>query len=142
YVRDDAVVAAAKLSARYLSGRQLPDKAVDVLDTACARVKLSLSSKPAEIDSRERRLAELQRAHDALDRDRASDVEADPDEMSRIEAEIDRHMGELDGLNARWEKERALATEMVELRKKLGIGAFETGTEQAADAELLAQLDD
>ncbi len=134
YVRDDAVVAAAKLSARYLSGRQLPDKAVDVLDTACARVKLSLSSKPAEIDSRERRLAELQRAHDALDRDRASDVEADPDEMSRIEAEIDRIMGELDGLNARWEKERALATEIVELRKKLGIGAFETGTEQAADA--------
>ncbi|HEY8329989.1 MAG TPA: AAA family ATPase, partial [Pseudomonas sp.] len=49
YLRDDAVVAAAELSARYLAGRQLPDKAVDVLDTACARVRISLASAPAAL---------------------------------------------------------------------------------------------
>src|SRR5262249_22087939 len=58
YIRDSAIEAAAKLSARYISGRQLPDKAVDVLDTASARVKLSLSSKPAIIELKEKRAAE------------------------------------------------------------------------------------
>src|SRR5690606_17971197 len=49
YLRDDAVIAAAQLSARYLAGRQLPDKAVDVLDTACARVRIGLASPPEAI---------------------------------------------------------------------------------------------
>ena len=53
-IRDDAIEAAANLSARYIGGRFLPDKAIDLLDTACARVKVSLSSKPAPLEDAER----------------------------------------------------------------------------------------
>ena len=58
-ILDEAVIAAAQLSSRYISGRQLPDKAVDVLDTACARVRIGRATKPEAVDDRERRLAAL-----------------------------------------------------------------------------------
>lgn len=57
YIRDDAITAAAKLSSRYISGRQLPDKAIDVLDTACARVNISLNATPAPIEILQQQLA-------------------------------------------------------------------------------------
>ena len=60
-IRDDAVVAAAELSSRYISGRQLPDKAVDLLDTSAARVKIALSAKPDVIEDRERAMQALER---------------------------------------------------------------------------------
>src|SRR3546814_12961566 len=60
-VRDDAIVAAAELSDRYITGRLLPDKAVDLLDTAAARVRIGLGVKPAELESLESRLAGLER---------------------------------------------------------------------------------
>ncbi len=121
YVRDDAVVAAARLSARYISGRQLPDKAVDVLDTACARIKLSLSSKPSEIDSRERRIAELHRALDAIARDQRTDMAEESAEAAELQEDMARIEGELADLTARWEKEKALVSEILDLRVKLGL---------------------
>ncbi|MGV8547050.1 type VI secretion system ATPase TssH, partial [Pseudomonas aeruginosa] len=66
YLRDDAVVAAAELSARYLAGRQLPDKAVDVLDTACARVRISLAAAPENLQRLRGDLAEVERQRQAL----------------------------------------------------------------------------
>lgn len=121
YVRDDAVAAAAQLSARYISGRQLPDKAVDVLDTACARVKLSLSTKPATIDDQERRIATLQRELAALERDRTT-LGRDNPRIAEIEAEIVRIEGEKAEAIAQWEREKALVDRIVALRRELGIG--------------------
>jgi type VI secretion system protein VasG len=69
YLRDDAVVAAAELSARYLAGRQLPDKAVDVLDTACACVRISLAAAPQSLERLRGELAEGGRQRQALRRD-------------------------------------------------------------------------
>ena len=69
YLRDDAVVAAAQLSARYLTGRQLPDKAVDVLDTACARVRISLAAAPEQLEQLRTELAQGERQLQALRRD-------------------------------------------------------------------------
>src|SRR5690606_33273145 len=69
YLRDDAVIAAAQLSARYLAGRQLPDKAVDVLDTACARVRIGLASPPEAITDLRTRIAEQERQLQARQRD-------------------------------------------------------------------------
>lgn len=69
YLRDDAVVTAANLSARYLAGRQLPDKAIDVLDTACARVKNSQHAQPARLQQLASSIAEQERALNALLRD-------------------------------------------------------------------------
>lgn len=121
YVRDDAVAAAAQLSARYISGRQLPDKAVDVLDTACARVKLSLSSKPAAIDDQERRIATLRRELSALDRDRTT-LGKDNPRIAEIDAEIVRIEGEMAQATVQWEREKALVDRIVALRRQLGIG--------------------
>ena len=69
YVRDDAITAAAALSARYISGRQLPDKAIDVLDTACARVNISLNAVPASVETLQQELAAQTRELEALERD-------------------------------------------------------------------------
>ncbi|MEO1197933.1 MAG: type VI secretion system ATPase TssH [Pseudomonadota bacterium] len=135
YIRDDAVEAAARLSARYISGRQLPDKAVDVLDTACARVKLSLSTKPSIIDFREKRLAELERAHDSLTRDAANAMAGDDARLADIDEEIATIKGELEELTARWHKERDLVNEILDLRQKLGLTAFEKAPEAEAAIE-------
>ncbi|MGX1308911.1 type VI secretion system protein VasG [Amorphus suaedae] len=135
YVRDDAVVAAARLSARYLSGRQLPDKAVDVLDTASARVKLSISSKPARLDGTERRIEELTRALSAVQRDEASYIGTDAELVPELEADIARLRDEAAALTERWEKERGLIEEILSLRESLGIG----GSVEEAEKKLLEE---
>lgn len=134
YVRDDAVDAAARLSARYISGRQLPDKAVDVLDTAAARVKISISSKPDAIDAKERLIQTLEREHGALARDMASDVLKDEGQLEQLSIQMDDAATELAVLNVQWEKEHALVAEIIDLRQQLG--AILVGDEEAAVDEL------
>jgi type VI secretion system protein VasG len=143
YIRDDAVAAAAALSARYISGRQLPDKAVDVLDTACARVKLSLTTRPAELEDKERRIAVLQREHEALSRDRAVAGRVEHDRVGTIEAEIETTQGEADVLEAQWRAEAALVNEIVALRARLGAHVSEDGgpVEKDNDAATEAPAD-
>ncbi|HVA11625.1 MAG TPA: type VI secretion system ATPase TssH [Stellaceae bacterium] len=119
YIRDDAVVAAAQMSARYISGRQLPDKAVDVLDTACARVKLSLSAKPVAIDDAERRIATLVREREALARDLAADIGGGAARLAEVEAEILETSARQGELVEKWQKEKALVDRLLELRAKL-----------------------
>ncbi|MGQ9366156.1 type VI secretion system ATPase TssH [Azospirillum sp. ST 5-10] len=122
-IRDDAVVAAARLAARYITGRQLPDKAVDVLDTAAARVKLALSNKPAPIDDRERRIRELRRELDAIARDVAAGTAVE--DLATRSAELEGNIAglerELADLNVRWENEKAAVARILELRRKLGL---------------------
>jgi len=119
YVRDDAVAAAAALSARYISGRQLPDKAVDVIDTACARVKLSLTTRPAELEDKERRIAMLRREHEALTRDHLVAGLSQAERIAAIEAEIEQIQASATALEERWRAESALVSEIVALRSKL-----------------------
>ena len=99
YVRDDAVEAAARMSARYISGRQLPDKAVDLLDTAAARVKISVTSKPDHIDDRERRIKTLQREQGAIQRDIEAETRADDGRSAELEDEIAGIEKDLEVLN-------------------------------------------
>jgi type VI secretion system protein VasG len=121
YVRDDAITAAVRLSARYVAGRRLPDKAVDVLDTACTRVKLSLTTKPALIEDQERRIATLERERHAIARDRATAGAADP-RSAQIEAEIARITEEKAAAIHRWERERHLVARVVSLRDEAKAG--------------------
>lgn len=121
YIRDNAVVAAAKLSARYISGRQLPDKAVDVLDTACARVKLSLSSKPFVIELKEKRLGELQRALESLQRDHKADFSAQDLEDTGIEQEVADAKAAIAELTDRWTREKELVDQLLKIRHELGL---------------------
>lgn len=132
YIRDEAVEAAARLSARYISGRQLPDKAVDVLDTACARVKLSQSAKPPAIELGEKQLAGLNRTLDALKRDhRASSAEPDP-RLAAIADEIATLEAELEQLGDRLAEERRLVRRIVDIRSALDIQPGADGQAQAS----------
>ncbi len=134
YVRDDAVEAAARMSARYVSGRQLPDKAVDVLDTASARVKISISSKPDAIDDRERRIKALERERAAVRRDIEAETRNDDGRIAELDEEIDAIQDELDELGQRWEAERGHVERILELRQALARANAGQQTEGAAEA--------
>ena len=133
YVRDDAVMAAAQLSARYISGRQLPDKAVDVLDTACARVKLSLSSRPQALEGTERRIAMLERELAALHRDRATLGGEDNPRCAEIEADIAALRVDIQQMDARWQTEKALVERILTLRQDLN--ALQAKASDTAEGE-------
>lgn len=102
YVRDDAVVAAAQLSARYLAGRQLPDKAVDVLDTACARLRTSLSSPPADLQRLNAELAEGARRQQSLIRDAEAGVPVDEQALHALNLRLADVEREQQALQQRW----------------------------------------
>jgi len=135
YIRDNAVAAAAKLSARYISGRQLPDKAVDVLDTASARVKLSLSSKPFVIELQDKKLGELKRERDALVRDYQADFLTDDAVLAEIDERIAKEEAEIAGLTERWHKEKALVDEILEIRHELGLSLEDVTADKAASED-------
>lgn len=119
-VRDDAITAAAELAARYISGRQLPDKAVDLLDTSTARVKIMLTAKPDRMEDRERAINALEREKAALERDRQHGLAVDETRLGELDERISIIGRELAELSARWEKERELARKLVALRRELG----------------------
>ncbi len=114
FIRDEATEAAVQLSSRYMTGGQLPDKAIDVLDTTAARVRISRSSEPAEIERLSARIAALQCEEAALSRDQAADGAADRDpRLAEIQANIAGLKEELATLTARWNNEKALVEQIV-----------------------------
>lgn len=119
YLRDDAVVAAAQLSARYLAGRQLPDKAVDVLDTACARVRISLATAPGTVERLRGERAEGERQVQALRRDAEAGLAVDVDALHALEARLEQAAREQQALEALWQEQRTLAQRLLELRQHL-----------------------
>lgn len=121
YVRDDAITAAAALSARYISGRQLPDKAIDVLDTACARVNISLNAIPASVETLQQELAAQQRELEALERD-ALQQTGDKHSLANIpdlKLAMETTKEELAEQEAQWYKEKEQIQEMIALRSRL-----------------------
>ena len=109
YVRDDAVVAAAQMSARYLAGRQLPDKAVDVLDTACARVRTNRDTPPEALQRLHAEQAEGARHCQALTRDRDAGLPADAPALHALSLRMAAVEGERQVLEQRWLEQRAVA---------------------------------
>ncbi|MCC6464565.1 MAG: type VI secretion system ATPase TssH [Planctomycetes bacterium] len=136
-IRDEALGAAAELGARYISGRQHPDKGIDLVDTAAARVKVAFISKPAELQDLERGAETDSRTLAAMKRDAETGGHADPEAMAEIEKRIAAARAKADAMRRRWEKERAAAHQVVAIRTKLlGGGADKTaekGAEKAAD---------
>ena len=119
YLRDDAVVAAAELSARYLTGRQLPDKAVDVLDTACARVRISLAAAPACLERLRGDLAEGDRQRQALRRDAQAGLKIDWNALGVLESRLQEGNAEQTSLETLWGEQRTLAERLLGLRAQL-----------------------
>jgi len=117
-ILDDAVTAAVRLSHRYLAGRQLPDKAVSVLDTACARLALGQSAIPAPIEDATRQLDDLDVQKRILEREQA--VGADHTErLEQIAAQRAEVEARLAALRSRFEQESALVARIRELRQQL-----------------------
>jgi type VI secretion system protein VasG len=118
-ITDAAAHAAASLSERYITGRHLPDKAVDLMDTASARVKMSQSSKPGAVDDVERRLLNLAITATALQRDLETGLNDDQDTLDALEIERGDLVAARDALLERWEKERDLVKQIEGVRRRI-----------------------
>jgi len=130
-VTDEAVSAAVRLSARYISGRQLPDKAVDLLDTCCARVKVALQQKPAAIDDIEIFIDNTKREVDSLERDQDKGVKIDLEHLGELKERIVKAEVNLTETKALYEKETAGAALVVEMRKKMDAAKSEEERDDA-----------
>ncbi|KFE48754.1 ATPase AAA [Pseudomonas syringae] len=140
YLRDDAVVAAAELSARYLTGRQLPDKAVDVLDTACARVRISLAAAPQSLERLRSELAEGGRQQRALYRDAEAGLPVDREALDALGSRLVQARNEEEDLQQRWLAQQHLAEQLLELRQ-MRANALVTSSETLDDADAGQQKD-
>jgi type VI secretion system protein VasG len=136
YLRDDAVVAAAQLSARYLAGRQLPDKAVDVLDTACARVRISLAAAPQHLERLRGERAEGERQRQALCRDAEAGLSIDAQALEVLRVRLKAIEEECQCLEAQWTEQRVLAERLLSLRRQLA-GLRENRADNVLEIETL-----
>lgn len=117
-VLDEAIDAAVRLSHRYIPARQLPDKAVSLLDTACARVAISQHAIPAEVDDSRRRIEALETEREIIAREAA--VGYDTSERSdAVEAAMTAERQRLEELESRWDGERELVDRLLDLRHRL-----------------------
>ncbi|MGI4815738.1 MAG: type VI secretion system ATPase TssH [Janthinobacterium lividum] len=139
-VRDDALLAAVELSRRYIAARQLPDKAVDLLDTAAARVRIGLDAKPAALEALEQRLAALQRERTSLARDVAHGHSTATGRLDAIEAEQAATDAERASLHARWQQ--ALDSARARIAARAGDASPQPATDTNVDAGVGAAADD
>jgi type VI secretion ATPase, ClpV1 family len=136
----DGIRSAVSYSHRYISGRQLPDKAVDVLDTACARVKMSQSTKPAQLDNAERTLLNAELELKTLNKDLAAGIGLSPEAVEKCTALIAESKEKIAKLTEQWTKEKELAASIISLQTEL-VKAKETGKTSQAEKDLAAKLD-
>ena len=137
-ITDSAVIAAATLSDRYISDRFLPDKAIDLIDEAAARLRMEIDSKPAALDEADRRIMQLEIEREAL---RKETDPASRERLGKIEREIADLREQSAALRARWEQEKALLAELRATRVKIDETriAIEQA-ERAGDLEKAARL--
>ena len=99
-IKDDAIIAAVTLSTRYITDRFLPDKAIDLVDEAAAKLRLEMDSKPEELDNLNRQIMQLQIEREAIKR------ENDKDKLHIIEEQLKNLQAQAKGMNERWEREK------------------------------------
>ena len=117
-ILDEALEAAVKLSHRYIPGRQLPDKSVSLLDTACARVAVSLHATPAEVDDSLKRIEALNTEREIIGREAAIGIDTREREAAVAE-QLSAEQTRQDALQTRWQGEKALVDKLLALRAKL-----------------------
>jgi type VI secretion system protein VasG len=124
-VLDEGIEAAVTLSARYIPARQLPDKSVSLLDTACARVAVSQHAVPAQVDDCQRRIESLNTEIDIIGRDETAGYDVD-ERRANVETMITEEEVRLVELTNKWEIEKKLVSSILDLRAKLRAGARPT----------------
>ncbi|AJY42002.1 type VI secretion system ATPase TssH [Burkholderia humptydooensis] len=133
-ILDDAITEAVRLSHRYISGRQLPDKAISVLDTACAKVALAHSATPAAIDDAKKRIERIDAEIAALEREAASGAVHD-ERLAELRDAREADLKALADDEARYEEERALVTEIGALRAELDAAREPSADGRPADVD-------
>ena len=118
-VRDDAIETAVTISEKYITGRFLPDKAIDLLDTACARIKINLSSKPALLEDKEKYLQALVREKEALQRDKENNVSVDREKVESNLNAIKATEAEIKTLTTEFQKQQEIAQELLAKRAEI-----------------------
>ncbi|MFO1388405.1 ATP-dependent chaperone ClpB [Cellvibrio sp.] len=115
-ITDSAIIAAAKLSQRYITDRQLPDKAIDLIDEAASRIRMEIDSKPEEMDRLERRLIQLKIEREAVKKD---EDEGSKKRLAKIDLDIDKYERELNDLEEIWRAEKAALHGSQEIKSQL-----------------------
>jgi type VI secretion system protein VasG len=136
YIRDDAIEASAAMSARYITGRQLPDKAVDTLDTACSRVNISLSTMPAEIEDIQRSTQIMERERIALERDINTGRSKKSERLAEIINDIKVNEVEIEKQLAEWTVQKELVDKVIALRSDADQGSSDQSDLSSAIAAL------
>ncbi len=134
-ILDEAIVAAAQLSHRYIAERKLPDKAIDLIDEAAAKLRLELDSVPEEIDELERRLRQLEIEREAVKREKLTK------KRKALDEEIANLRQKLDGITAKWQQEKEIVDTIQAIKKE--IEELEHQAERAereGDYELVAKI--
>lgn len=136
-ITDDALLDAVRLSHRYISARQLPDKSVSVLDTACSRVAIGLNTRPPAIEDTSRRIGEIDREMKILQREALMGHDH-AERLEFLENEKEKTQAHLDELNKKWEKEIQIAGQIRDLRQEIQ----EYYEKDSPDTEILAGKQD
>lgn len=137
-IADSALVAAAQLSNRYITGRQLPDKAIDLVDEAASRLRMEIDSAPVEIDELRRQVDRLKLEEFALKKEKD---DASKQRLEKLQEDLAEKQQKLDALNARWEKERSELNKIGELKTKLDALRIEADRAQReSNLELASRL--
>ncbi|MBC2713119.1 MAG: type VI secretion system ATPase TssH [Desulfosarcina sp.] len=134
-ILDEALVASVQLSHRYIPARQLPDKSVSLLDTACARVAISLHATPSAVEACRRRISALETENEILTREEAVGMTRQ-ERRSEIEDQLTHEVEELKQLEDGWQKEKDLVDKILEMRGKLRAGTGEPIDGKLADSDL------
>ena len=134
-ILDEALEAAVKLSHRYIPARQLPDKSVSLIDTACARVAVSLHATPAEVDDSRKRIDALRTEQAIIERETAIGIDT-AERMAQVQDLLTQEEARLAELDQRWEAEKVLVDKLLGLRAKLrGVIAPVEGTASALEEQ-------
>jgi ATP-dependent Clp protease ATP-binding subunit ClpB len=137
-IQDSAVIAAATLSDRYIADRQLPDKAIDLIDEAAARLKMEIDSKPSALDRVERQIMQLEIEREALKKERDK---ASRERLNSIDNEIANAREELNALTARWQAEKGAIESLREIKTKIDETKIQLeAAERRANLEEAARL--
>ncbi len=137
-IADSALVAAAQLSNRYITGRQLPDKAIDLVDEAASRLRMEIDSAPVEIDELRRSVDRLKLEELALKKEKD---DASKQRLEKLQEDLVEKQQKLDALQTRWEAERSELNKIGELKTKLDAARVEADKAQReANLELASRL--
>ena len=137
-IKDEALIAAAALSDRYITARFLPDKAIDLVDEAASRLKMEIESQPIELDKIQRRILQLDIEKQSLTKEKD---EASKDRLRKLEKELADLKSKRDAMQLQWQNEKKIIGEIRELKQKLEeLNIQETQHERQGDLEKAAEI--